>query len=75
MKALVVGNWKMHDTVVQALQLVDGLLAVAGQFPDEVDVAVAPPFTSLQAVSERLLGRPRRSLGAQTWNHAHHCGR
>ena len=66
MKALVVGNWKMHDTIAQAVQLVDGLLAVVDQFPDTVDVAIAPPFTALQAVSERLRGQSRIALGAQT---------
>ena len=56
----------MHDTVSQALELVDDLLAIAQRFPSEVDVAVAPPFTALQAVSERLKGQSRIALGAQT---------
>ena len=66
MRSLVVGNWKMHDTVAQALELVDGLLAVADRFPADVSVAVAPPFTALQAVCERLRGQSRIALGAQT---------
>ncbi|MBV9277102.1 MAG: triosephosphate isomerase, partial [Candidatus Eremiobacteraeota bacterium] len=66
MRSLVVGNWKMHDTVAQALELVDGLLAVADRFPADVGVAVAPPFTALQAVSERLREQSRIALGAQT---------
>ena len=56
----------MHGTIAQALELIDGLLALADRFPDEVDVAVAPPFTALQAVSERLRSQSRIALGAQT---------
>jgi triosephosphate isomerase len=66
MRTIVVGNWKMHDTVAQALALVDGLLAVAPHFPARVDVVVAPPFTALEAVSKRLQNQGRIALGAQT---------
>ncbi|MBV8363733.1 MAG: triose-phosphate isomerase [Candidatus Eremiobacteraeota bacterium] len=66
MRTLVAGNWKMHDTVSQALDLVDGLLARAHQFPSSVEVAIAPPFTALQSVCERLKGQSRIALGAQT---------
>lgn len=56
----------MHETVAQALALVDGLIALSGTFPAEVDVVVAPPFTALEAVSNRLRNRQRIALGAQT---------
>jgi triosephosphate isomerase (TIM) len=49
----VVGNWKMHKTVAEALALVtelkNQLAAVKG-----VATAVAPPFTALAAVAKRL---------------------
>jgi triosephosphate isomerase (TIM) len=49
----VVGNWKLHKTVAEALALVtelkNQLAAVKG-----VAVAVAPPFTALSAVAKRL---------------------
>jgi len=35
------GNWKMHKTAAEALELIDGLLAVAADFPAGVDVVVA----------------------------------
>ncbi|MBI5018029.1 MAG: triose-phosphate isomerase [Deltaproteobacteria bacterium] len=59
---LVAGNWKMHKTVGEALRLVDALLPlVAGV--EGVEVAVAPPFTALHAVGQRLVGTPLRLAG------------
>jgi triosephosphate isomerase (TIM) len=53
----VVGNWKLHKTVAEALTLVtelkNQLAAVKG-----VSAAVAPSFTSLAAVIKRLEGSP-----------------
>jgi len=64
---LVIGNWKMHGTVVEARALTtairDGL-----KRPRGVQVAVCPPFTALAAVSEILAGSPIQ-LGAQTCHH------
>ena len=52
---LLAGNWKMHGGAREALQLVDELLplveAVAGR-----DILVAPPFTAIAAVAQRLAG-------------------
>jgi triosephosphate isomerase (TIM) len=49
----VVGNWKLHKTVAEALALVtelkNQLAAIKG-----VSTAVAPPFTALAAVAKRL---------------------
>lgn len=49
----VVGNWKLHKTIGEALTLVtelkNQLAAVKG-----VQVAVAPPFTSISSVAKRL---------------------
>jgi len=64
---LVIGNWKMHGTVVEARALTtairDGL-----KRPRGVQVVVCPPFTALAAVSEVLGGSPIQ-LGAQTCHH------
>ena len=53
----VVGNWKLHKTIGEALALVtelkNQLAAVKG-----VAVGVAPPSTSLHAVAKRLEGSP-----------------
>jgi len=51
----VCGNWKMNKTVGEALALVDGVMAqVAGM--SGVEVAVAPPYSALHAVGQRLKG-------------------
>ena len=60
---LVIGNWKMNGTLVEARSLAtalrDGL-----KRPGRVEVAVCPPFTALAAVGEILAGSPI-ALGAQ----------
>jgi len=59
----IAGNWKMNKTVGEALDLVRELKgAVSGV--KEVEVAVAPPFTSLHAVHKELEGSSIR-LAAQ----------
>jgi len=52
-KIVIAGNWKMNKTRGEALELVNSLKQ---GFKDngEVKVIVAPPFTSLQTVSEAL---------------------
>jgi triosephosphate isomerase len=72
MQTLIAGNWKMHKTAAEALELIDGLLARSAEFPAGVDVMVAPPFTALQAVSQRLNSHHRIKLGAQTMHWENH---
>ncbi len=62
-RMLIAGNWKMHKTVREALELVDGLLGELASEPG-CEVAVMPPFTALYAVSKRLEGT-FVALGAQ----------
>ncbi len=52
-KIVIAGNWKMHKTKEEALELVNQIKA---GFKDngEVKVIVAPPFTSLPYVREAL---------------------
>lgn len=52
---IVVGNWKMHTTVPQALALVDAMLHEL-PFVAGVEKVVCPPFIALEAVRGRLLG-------------------
>jgi triosephosphate isomerase (TIM) len=49
----VVGNWKMHKTVAEALALVTELKNQLGSLRD-VEVGVAPPFIALHSVARRL---------------------
>jgi len=52
----VCGNWKMHKTVAESLALVKELAAGLGEAAGKVQVAVAPPFTAVQAVAQALRG-------------------
>ena len=61
--SLVAGNWKMHKTVREALDLITGLKThLAGI--EGVDVVVCPPFTALAEVGRAIAGSPLE-LGAQ----------
>ena len=60
---LVIGNWKMHGTLVEARALASGIRDGLKR-PRGVEVGVCPPFTALTTVAELLSGSPIR-LGAQ----------
>jgi triosephosphate isomerase len=49
----IAGNWKMNKTVAEAVELVRNLKASLSGIQG-VEVAVAPPFTALYAVSKEL---------------------
>ncbi|MGH7773078.1 MAG: triose-phosphate isomerase [Candidatus Binatia bacterium] len=59
---LIVGNWKMHGTQIEAFALARhirrGLKAIKG-----VEVVLAPPFTALAAVSQAIKGSGLRLSG------------
>jgi triosephosphate isomerase len=61
-KPLVAGNWKMHRTGPEALELIQQLRD--GYTAGRAEVMVAPPFTALEAVS-RALETSEIALGAQ----------
>ena len=52
-KKLIAGNWKMYKTVTEALTLVEGLKKEVNHV-DDVEIVVAPPFTSLTTVFKAL---------------------
>jgi len=60
---LLAGNWKMHKTVRESLQLISDLLGEAGGIRDR-DIVVCPPFTALYPAGQVLSGKNIR-LGAQ----------
>ena len=62
-RLLVAGNWKMHGT----RQSVDSLLQGLNQqdWPDNVDLMVAPPSLYIQHCLERLSGS-QLYVGAHT---------
>jgi triosephosphate isomerase len=54
-KPIIAGNWKMYKTVAESVDLVTKLKSsLADVSPAEIDVVVAPVYTSLYAVSEVL---------------------
>lgn len=54
-RSIIVGNWKMHKTVSEAVALVQALRASVADVRD-IDIGVAPPFTALMAVAEAIRG-------------------
>jgi triosephosphate isomerase len=67
-RPFVVGNWKMHKNLGEARALALAVRDGAASFTD-IDVAIAPPFTALLAVSEVLKGSSI-ALAAQTMHEA-----
>jgi triosephosphate isomerase len=65
---LIAGNWKMHKTVEQAEEFIQGLLPRVST-ADGVDVAICPPFTALQAMVDSTRGS-RVGVYAQNMHHA-----
>ncbi|RMF31495.1 MAG: triose-phosphate isomerase [Chloroflexi bacterium] len=64
-KPIIAGNWKMHKTVAEAVQMIRELIpALTSVDPEAVDVVVCPPFTALKAVREAIGSAPI-GLGAQ----------
>lgn len=62
-KPIIAGNWKLHKTIKEAVDLVT-LLKRQIHDTQSVDIVVCPPFTALSDVSEILLETDIR-LGAQ----------
>jgi len=52
---LIAGNWKMHKTIPEALDLVRELKELVNDVNDR-DILVCPPFTALYPVSKELEG-------------------
>ena len=54
-RPFIAGNWKMNGTIAEAEELIQALLPRVGAVED-VEVVVAPPFLSLQAVVDSARG-------------------
>jgi triosephosphate isomerase (TIM) len=63
----IAGNWKMHKTVGEALELASAL--VKELKPSKSKLMIAPPFTALQAVAQVVKGS-NILLGAQNMSSA-----
>ena len=60
---IVAGNWKMHNTVGEAIALAKGIREGLPKIQDG-EVILAPPFTALYSVAEAIKGS-RLALAAQ----------
>jgi len=52
-KPIIVGNWKLHMTVSEAVELASSIKNVLGGLQG-LEVGIAPPFTALSAVARRI---------------------
>ena len=66
----IAGNWKMHKTVAEAEEYIQGLLPRVSSV-DGVDVAICVPFTALQAMVDSTRGS-RVEVFAQNMHEATH---
>ena len=62
-KPIIAGNWKMNNTVAEALALAAEIKRQAAESKG-VEIVLCPPFTALQAVSNAISGTAI-GLGAQ----------
>jgi triosephosphate isomerase (TIM) len=62
-KTIIAGNWKMYKTVVEAIELANGLKRTLYDI-NTIDMVICPPFTALSEVAEVIAETPVK-LGAQ----------
>jgi triosephosphate isomerase len=65
---VIAGNWKMHKTVAEAEEFIQGLLPRVSSV-DGVEVAICPPFTALEAMVDSTRGS-RVAVWAQNMHYA-----
>lgn len=63
-KIVIAGNWKMYKTQAESSEFLQGFLPLVNETPEEREVVLCPPFTSLTPLSKSLHGS-RVRLGAQ----------
>jgi len=64
---LIAGNWKMNGGPFEAAELLEGLKAIKGEFSEDVDVLVCPPFVSL-GMAVKYLHDTEIQVGAQNFH-------
>lgn len=65
-RALMAGNWKMHKSIAESVDLVKKLASLTGA-PTDRDILVCPPFTALAAAAQAARGTAVM-VGAQNMN-------
>ena len=66
-KPLIAGNWKMNTGLAEAAALAAGIREAADAISG-VEILLCPPFISLAAVKDAVIGSPIK-LGAQNMHH------
>jgi len=54
-RPFLAANWKMHKTIPEAMDFIHSFLPIIAGIRD-VDILIAPPFTALFSVAEKLAG-------------------
>jgi len=52
-KPIIAGNWKMHKTISESIDMLEELHALTADVKN-VEIVVCPPFTALAAVSDKI---------------------
>jgi triosephosphate isomerase len=56
-KTIIAGNWKMYKTILQAIELANGLKRELFELEaEDIDIVLCPPFTALNEVCEVITG-------------------
>ncbi|MEL6856552.1 MAG: triose-phosphate isomerase, partial [Cyanobacteria bacterium J06607_13] len=63
-KVVIAGNWKMHKTQAEASDFVQQLMPHIERVPDDRELVLCAPFTSLGLLANKLQGT-RIQIGAQ----------
>jgi len=64
-KTIIAGNWKMYKTIVEAIELSNGLKREFYKLDNQgIEVVLCPPFTALSEVNE-VITESEIKLGAQ----------
>ncbi|MBU4345918.1 MAG: triose-phosphate isomerase [Candidatus Omnitrophica bacterium] len=64
-KTIIAGNWKMYKSIVEAIELANGLKRQLFDLDSQdIDIVLCPPFTALSEVAEVMQGT-NIQLGAQ----------
>jgi triosephosphate isomerase len=69
-KKIVVGNWKMHKSFQEGIDLVNNIISLENIKPsDEVLKIIAPPFTNIAAIANQLKSSSDFAVAAQNCHH------
>jgi triosephosphate isomerase (TIM) len=70
-KVIIAGNWKMYKTQAEALEFLQGFLDQVSETPEDREVVLCVPFTTLGTLTRNLHGS-RIQVGAQNvhWEEA-----